>query len=177
MNLSGQSYRAILVPPVDAISKAALQKLHDFASAGGTVLFFENAPRLVTDKNFLTASGPADISWATLETTPDINDDVLRKLPEPDVATDQPTAWLKYNHRRLKDGDLYFFFNEGEQPLALGTLTVRSAPIRNFSAQHWNSCNGTIEPWANAVTREEKTTLPLQLPPWGTTLLVVSPAP
>jgi alpha-L-rhamnosidase len=175
VNLSGQSYRAILIPPVDAISKAALQKLHDFASAGGTVIFFGNSPRLVTDKNFLTASGPADISWATLEPTPDINDDVLHKLPEPDVATDQPTAWLKYNHRRLKDGDLYFFFNEGEQPLALN-VTVRSAQSAT-RAQDWNSYNGTIEPWANAVTREEKTTLPLQLPPWGTTFLVVSPVP
>ena len=67
VNLSGQAYRAILVPPVDAISKAALDNLRAFAKAGGKVIFFGNAPKLVMDKNFLTATGPADISWATLE--------------------------------------------------------------------------------------------------------------
>jgi len=40
INASGQSYRAILVPPVDAISKAALDRLHTFAQAGGKVIFF-----------------------------------------------------------------------------------------------------------------------------------------
>ena len=175
VNLSGQSYRAILIPPVDAISKASLQKLHDFADAGGTVIFFGNAPRLVTDKNFLTAAGPADISWAALEPTSGITDGVLHQLPEPDVATDQPTTWLKYNHRRLKDGDLYFFFNEGEQPLSLNATVASQASMTRV--EHWNTYTGTIEPWPNAATRDGKTTIPLQLPGWGTTLLVVSASP
>ena len=105
VNLSGQSYRAILVPPVDAISKAALDNLKAFAKAGGKVIFFGSAPKLVMDKNFLTATGPADISWATLEPKAEITDQVLAALPSPDVATDQATTWLKYNHRRLKDAD------------------------------------------------------------------------
>ncbi|MGN6368964.1 MAG: glycosyl hydrolase [Phycisphaerae bacterium] len=175
VNLSGQSYRAILVPPVDAISKASLQKLHDFADSGGTVIFFGNSPRLVMDKNFLTATGPADISWATLEPTSDVTADVLHKLPEPDVATDQPTTWLRYNHRRLKDADLYFFFNEGEQPLSVNATVSSRTSAR--TVQRWDTYTGKIQPWTNATSRDGKTILPLQLPAWGTTLLVISKTP
>ena len=46
VNLSGQAYRAILIPPVDSISKPALDNLRAFAKAGGKVIFFGGAPKL-----------------------------------------------------------------------------------------------------------------------------------
>jgi hypothetical protein len=171
VNLSGQGYRAILVPPVDAISKAALDNLHAFAKAGGKVIFFGNAPKLVMDKNFLTATGPADISWATLAPTPEITPQVLAELPTPDVATDQPTTWLKYNHRRLKDADLYFFFNEGEQPLSLKVTVANHGTAK--LAQDWDTNAGKVEPWAGATFANGKTTLPVELKGWDTKIVVV----
>jgi hypothetical protein len=171
INQSGQAYRAILVPPVDAMSKAALDRLRVFAQAGGKVIFFGNAPRLVMDKNFRTATGPADISWATLEPAPEITPKVLAALPAPDVATDQDTTWLKYNHRRMKDADLYFFFNEGDQPLSLKT-TVQSGATAG-QAQNWDAMTGKIAPWDGATFANGKTTLPLELPPWGTKIVVI----
>jgi hypothetical protein len=171
INQSGQAYRAILIPPVDAISKAALDNLRAFAKAGGKVIFFGNAPKLVMDKNFLTATGPADISWATLESKAEITDQILAALPAPDVATDQATLWLKYNHRRMKDADLYFFFNEGEQALSLKATVANSGPARQ--AQRWDTTTGKIEPWTGAVFASGKTTLPLELQPWATTVVVV----
>jgi hypothetical protein len=156
---------------VSAISKAALGNLQAFAKAGGKVIFFGSAPKLVMDKNFLTATGPADISWATLEPAREITPQVLAALPAPDVATDQATLWLKYNHRRLKDGDLYFFFNEGEQALSLKTTVANSGTARQ--AQRWDTTTGKIEPWPGATFASGKTTLPLELQPWGTTIVVV----
>jgi hypothetical protein len=172
INPSGQAYRAILIPPVTAISKSALDNLLAFAKAGGKVIFFGAAPKLVMDKNFLTATGPADISWAMLEPKSEITDQVLAALPAPDVATDQATTWLKYNHRRLKDADLYFFFNEGEQPLSLKTTVMNSGTARQ--AQQWDTTSGKIEPWAGAAFANGKTTLPLELPAWGTKIVVIS---
>ena len=168
---AARRYRAILIPPVDAISKAALDNLRAFAKAGGKVIFFGNAPKLVMDKNFLTATGPADISWATLEPAREITAQVLAALPAPDVATDQATLWLKYNHRRMKDADLYFFFNEGEQPLSLKATVANSGTARQ--AQQWDTTTGKIEPWAGATFADGKTTLPLELQPWATTIVVV----
>jgi hypothetical protein len=123
------------------------------------------------DKNFLTATGPADISWATLEPAPEITPQVLAALPAPDVATDQATTWLKYNHRRLKDADLYFFFNEGDQPLSLKTTVANSGTAKK--AQQWDTTSGKIAPWAGATFARGKTTLPLELQPWGTKLVVI----
>jgi hypothetical protein len=157
---------------VTAISKSALDNLLAFAKAGGKVIFFGAAPKLVMDKNFLTATGPADISWAMLEPKSEITDQVLAALPAPDVATDQATTWLKYNHRRLKDADLYFFFNEGEQPLSLKTTVMNSGTARQ--AQQWDTTSGKIEPWAGAAFANGKTTLPLELPAWGTKIVVIS---
>jgi hypothetical protein len=171
VNQSGQSYRAILIPPVTAISKAALDNLKAFAKAGGKVIFFGSAPKLVMDKNFLTATGPADISWATLEPTTEISDKVLAALPAPDVATDQATTWLKYNHRRMKDADVYFFFNEGETPLSLKTTVLNTGTARQ--AQLWDTTTGKTEPWAGATFASGKTTLPLELPAWGTKIVVI----
>jgi hypothetical protein len=172
VNLSNQSYRAILVPPVDAISKAALDHLQAFAKAGGKVIFFGSAPKLVMDKNFLTATGPADISWATLFTKPEITDEVLAALPAPDVSADQPNLWLKYNHRKMKDADVYFFFNEGDKPLTLNT-TLRSSENAG-QVQSWNTTTGTIEPLAGATSSNGKTTIPLDLPAWGTKVVVIN---
>jgi hypothetical protein len=171
INQSGQAYRAILIPPVDAISKAALGNLQAFAKAGGKVIFFGSAPKLVMDKNFLTATGPADISWATLAPKAEITPEVLAALPASDVATDQATLWLKYNHRRLKDADVYFFFNEGEEPLSLKTTVLNTGTARQ--AQLWDTTTGKIEPWAGAVFANGKTTLPLELPAWGTKIVVI----
>jgi hypothetical protein len=173
INQSGQAYRAILIPPVDAISKPALDNLRAFSQAGGKVIFFGNAPKLVMDKNFLTATGPADISWATLEPARELTAQVLAALPSPDVATDQPTLWLKYNHRSMKDAELYFFFNEGMEPLSLKTTVAHSGTARQ--AQQWNATTGKIEPWAGATFADGKTTLPLELQPWDTKIAVILP--
>jgi hypothetical protein len=123
------------------------------------------------DKNFKTATGPADISWATLEPGAEITAQVLAALPAPDVAIDQATTWLKYNHRRLKDADVYFFFNEGEQPLSLKTTVVNRGTSKQ--AQQWDTASGKVEPWAGATFASGKTTLPLELQPWGTKIVVV----
>ena len=171
VNLSNQSYRAILIPPVDAMSKSALDKLHAFASAGGKVIFFGSAPKLVVDKNFLTATGPADISWATLFAKPEITDEVVAALPAPDVTIDQPTTWLKYNHRRMKDADVYYFFNEGEKPLSMKTTVTTSGA--GSKVQNWDTASGKIEPWAGATSANGKSTIPLELPVWGTAVVVI----
>ncbi|MGD1085997.1 MAG: glycosyl hydrolase [Verrucomicrobiota bacterium] len=171
VNLSGQSYRGIVIPPVDAISKAALDNLRAFARAGGKVVFLGNAPKLVMDKNFLTATGPADISWAVLEPGREVTPKVLAALPASDVATDQPTTWLKYNHRRMKDAEMYFFFNEGEQALSLKATVANTGTARQ--AQEWDAASGKIGPWAGAMFENGRTILPLELPPFGTKIVMI----
>ncbi|HVS51953.1 MAG TPA: glycosyl hydrolase [Opitutaceae bacterium] len=171
VNGSGQAYRAIVVPAIEAISKAALDRLHTFAQAGGKVIFIGAAPRLVTDKNFLTANGPADIGWAVNEPAGEVSERVLAALPPPDVALDQATPGLKYNHRRLKDADVYFLFNEGEGPVKLN-VTLAAAAGAN-AAQSWDANTGTIAPLTGATVANGKAVVPLELASWETKLVIV----
>ncbi len=171
INKSGQAYRAIIVPPVDAISKASLDNLHAFAQAGGKVIFLGHAPTMVMDKNFLTATGPADISWAMLEPKVEITPAVLAALPAPDVALSQADADIRYNHRQLKDADVYFFFNESDQPADL-TATVGTAAGAQ-SAQAWDGDTGAVAAYPGASFANGKATLPLKLAPGEGRLIVL----
>ncbi len=171
VNLSGQGYRAIVIPPAVAISQAALDRLQAFASAGGKVIFVGGAPRLVMDKNFLTAAPAGDLGWAVMEPASEVTDKVLAALPEPDVAIDQTVPGLKYNHRRLKDGEVYFFFNEGDKAVSVNA-TVATAGTAT-QAQNWDAHSGKIAAVDGAAFATGKTTLPLNLESWASELVVI----
>ncbi|MCS7120926.1 MAG: glycosyl hydrolase, partial [Candidatus Bathyarchaeota archaeon] len=55
-NLSGQAYRAVIVPSSTAISKAALNRLKTFSKSGGRVIFLGKKPNIIVNKSFLEAS-------------------------------------------------------------------------------------------------------------------------
>lgn len=171
VNQSNQAYRAIVIPPSQAISKAALDNLHAFAQAGGKVVFLGAAPKLVVGNTFMDATGPADISWAMTQPSAEITEAVLAALPAPDVATDKPTTWLKYNHRRMKDADVYFFFNEGQEAMSLNTMIA--CGDKASQAEKWDGVSGTITPWAGASFSNGKATIPLELQAWGTKVVVI----
>jgi hypothetical protein len=171
VNRSGQGYRAIVVPPVVAISQAALDRLRAFAAAGGKVIFAGGAPRLAMGRNFLTAQAPGDLSWATLTDRAEVTPELLQALPDPEVSLDQAAPGLKYIHRRLKDGEAYFFFNEGDAAVAV-RATVRTAG-RGRQAQAWDAHTGQIAPWDGAAFSDGKTVLPLRLDSWATALIVI----
>jgi hypothetical protein len=100
---------------------------------------------------------------------------LLAKLPAPDVALSQPTPWLKYNHRHFKDADVYFFFNEGSDPLDLEATVAAEANASQ--AQIWDGMSGKISPITGAKSGNGKSVLPLKFNPWETKLVVISATP
>jgi len=175
VNGSGQGYRAIVIPPAVAISQAALDRLRAFSGAGGKVIFLGGLPRLVMDKNFLSAGPAGDLGWAVIEPAAEVTAEVLVALPEPEVALDQSAPGLKYLHRRLKDGDVYFFFNEGDSALALNAaVAAEGTPTQ---AQSWDANTGRIDPMGGAAFAKGRATLPLNIGSWTAKLIVISSAP
>lgn len=171
VNRSGQGYGAIIVPPAVAMSKAALDTLHAFAAAGGRVIFLGHTPRLVMDRNFLTAQPPSDLSWATLEPSTEITPAVLAALPAPDLALTHEMPGLKYNHRRLKDADLYFLFNEGDAPVNQ-TVQLAASPGES-RVQEWDAETGAIAPIPLARVANGRASVPVKLGSWATELIVL----
>ncbi len=157
-NLSGQAYRVIIVPPVTVISKSALDKLQNFSSSGGKVIFIGKIPALMADKSYLKSDKPGDLKWAIHEESVKITPMVLEALPEPDLKIDRILPQIKYLHRTLRDADLYFIFNESEEPLSLNISLMG-----NGKSQVWDASTGNIS--------DLKSTS-LALGPWETKFII-----
>jgi hypothetical protein len=168
-NLSGQTYRAVIVPTSTVITKAVLDRLRAFAANGGKVIFVGRTPTMVVDKTFLNAGGPPDLSFATLiEPSGNITDQVIAALPPPDVKLDSACPPIKYNHRTLKDGDVYFFFNESNETQSR-TVTLAGTG----QAQVWDAASGTIQPLDGATQEAGSVTVPLTLTNYEARIVVL----
>jgi hypothetical protein len=168
-NLSGQTYRAIIVPTSTVITKAVLDRLRAFAAIGGKVIFIGRTPTMVVDRTFLNAGGPPDLSFATLtEPSGNITDRVIAALPPPDVKLDAACPPIKYIHRVIKDGDVYFFFNESNE-----TQSRTVALAGTGQAQVWDAARGTIQPLDGATQAAGSVTVPLTLTNYEARIIVL----
>jgi alpha-L-rhamnosidase len=172
-NLSGQQYRTVIVPPLRAISRLALDRLQAFANEGGRVVLLGAGPSLVVDRNFAEAGGAPDPVWAVREPSGELSELVMKALPPPDVIFDQPCLSVKYLHRKWRDADLYFFFNESDQPQMRQTLLVGAGAV-----QVWDANTGVTSMVEGAVTSGNGTVrLPLELERYGTKFIVIGAKP
>jgi hypothetical protein len=170
-NLSGQVYRAVIVPTSTVIQKKVLERLRAFAVTGGKVIFAGRTPTLVVDKTFLHPEvGAPDLSFATLESAPDITPKVVAALPKPDVKLDAICASIKYLHRSLQDGEVYFFFNESNQAQSRTATVAGSGPV-----QVWDANSGSIAPLTVATVAKDAVRFSLALGPYESKFIVIGP--
>jgi hypothetical protein len=170
-NLSGQTYKAIVLPSMTVITRTGLARLKEFAQQGGKVIFVGKTPTLILDKTFMDAKEKPDLSFATLiESSGDITAAVLAALPKPDVKLDAEFQRLTYTHRQFTDGDMYFFFNESNK------AESRTATLAGHgTAQDWDLATGEIHPLAAAKAAGDSVTVPLSLGPYEAKVIVVGP--
>jgi len=172
-NLSGQLYRAIIVPSSVVISRASLDRLRTFAAFGGHVIFEGTKPTMVVDKTFLHLDTAApDLSFGMHEPSGDLTPAVIAQLPKPDFALDISCPAIKYNHRAYRDADLYFIFNESD------AQQTRTATIAGHGqAQVWDMASGDIHPMHDAVVQGDSMRVPLNLAPYEAKVIVIGPLP
>ncbi len=190
---SGNSYSTIILPGTSLLSQAALDRLHAFASGGGHVLFLGRTPSLICSRTILDARAATatDFAWASLvsgelpptptppaqppasppaaQVVPDsIVQAVTAAVPLPDVTLDKPDTAVRTMRRRLRDADVYLFFNEGPQTSEY-SVTLRSQGKR---LEMWDAQTGKILP---AVAKEANGAVKVQLnlKPYETSILIV----
>ncbi len=166
--LSGNEYRAILVPGATVMSRASLERLRAFAKSGGRVVFLGRTPSLVADASILKAGPAGDFGWAVVEPSTQITERVLGALPHPDVTLDQPAPEVKYVHRRWRDADVYFFFNESEQRRSRQAALAGAGRV-----EVWDAATGEISALAGASAEKGGVRVPLDLGPWETKFIVI----
>ena len=172
-NLSGQVYKAVIIPTSTVIQKSVLDRLRTFAANGGKVIFVGRTPSMVVDQTFLNPEpGAPDLSFATIERAGEITDKVIAALPKPDVKLDSPSDMVNYTHRSLKDGEVYFFFNESRK-----TITRTATLVGTGQVQVWDAGDGTIHPMAGVPAANGSVDVPVTLGPQGATLIVIGALP
>jgi alpha-L-rhamnosidase len=190
---SGNRYRAVILPNTSLLSQAALDRLRTFSSGGGHVLFLGRTPSLISGRTILDARAAtaADFSWASVvagelpptptppaqppttppaaQVVPDaIAQAVNAAVPSPDVVLDKPDTALRTMHRRLKDADVYLFFNEGPKASS-HAVTLQSEGQR---AEIWDPQTGKITA-GKATSAKGAVKLQLDLKPYETSIVVV----
>ncbi|HWA09606.1 MAG TPA: glycosyl hydrolase [Opitutaceae bacterium] len=172
-NLSGQVYRGIVIPSCTVIDRRMLDRLKAFAAAGGKVVFVGRTPTMVVGRSFMNPEpGAPDLSFATLEPQPSITPRVVAALPPSDVRLDAACPPVKYIRRTLKDGDVYFFFNESNQVQARTVTLAGTGQV-----QIWDAANGTIHPLAGTAPAAGSATIPLTLEPQESRFIVIGAVP
>ena len=172
-NLSGQTYHAVIVPTSTVIQKNVLERLRAFALAGGKVIFVGRTPTMIVGRSFMKPeAGAPDLSFATLEPEPEITARVIAALPQPDVKFDVARPAIKYNHRSLKDGDEYFFFNESNQ-----TQSCIATLVGNGQVQIWDATRGTIHPLTGVAKASGTAAVSLTLAPQESRFIVIGMLP
>jgi hypothetical protein len=133
-NRSGQVYTTVVLPPAVAISTRSLEQLRAFAAAGGRVLFLDRPPALAFGRSFRDAVAPPPPGFGEVVSTAS-----LARLPGADVRFERPVPAVKYLHRQWRDAGIYFFFNEGSAPVAVGATLAGSGSVRR-----WDAATGQI---------------------------------
>jgi hypothetical protein len=192
--MSGSAYRVVILPGEVVLSQAALDRLREFAKGGERVLFLGHLPTMISGKTYLDArkATEADFSWAKVEVSaqlpetptppaqppatppaaqvvPEAIEKALREVvSEPDVSLDGAETSLRVMKRRLKDSDVYLFFNEGAQPVSRMVTLHGDAQL----IEEWDAATGKV---SAVVSRREtnEMSVRLELKPYETRVLMV----
>jgi hypothetical protein len=190
---SGNRYGTVILPNISLLSRASFDRLRAFAKDGGHVLFLGRTPSLISGRTILDAHAatPADFAWASvvpgeLPPTPTppaqppasppsalvvleaIAQAVTAAVPSPDITLDKPDTALRLMQRRLKDADVYLFFNEGAQPSS-HAVTLRSDGSK---VERWDPQTGTIAS-TQRTGAKGAIKVQLELKPYETAVLIV----
>jgi hypothetical protein len=192
--MSGNQYRTVIIPSAAVISQSALDRLRAFAAGGGKVLFLGRTPGLISGRTILDARAAtaADFSWASVETSaqlpetptppayppaaapgpqvvaPAILQAVKAAVGRPDVSLTSEDTSLRVMKRRLKDSEVYVFFNEG----AAATSDSVTFHSDGQLVEQWDPATGAV---TSAVSTRSRGTLSVQLKlkPYETRVLMV----
>ena len=164
-NLSGQLYSTILIPYVTIMKEEVLKRLQAFAKSGGKVIFLGSNSFLSSAQTFIDAKVVEPFS--SMNGNADSLTTAAIKNLAADVVLAHPFPSIKYLHRKCKDADVYFFFNEGNDKIET-SVTLNGGGL----AENWDPSSGNIIP-IKQTPGLGKQMIPLELNPHGTKYIVV----
>jgi alpha-L-rhamnosidase len=179
LQFGGIHYRAVVLPGVERIPLATMKRLEEFAQHGGIVIASQrlpdSAPGYKTPAS--DTQGVRDIVQRLFK-GPNalgtfVNDDsqigaALAKRLQPDVAFSSAAGQIGAVHRHTDGGEVYFIVNTDNQPhIVQATFRVATS----LQAEIWNPMDGSVKPATVTNSPNNSTTVRLDLPPYGSTII------
>jgi hypothetical protein len=162
---NGVPYKILVIPGVERIPLATLQKLDAWARQGGTLIVTRRLPSLAPGFQEADADTPKIRALAaSLHLVADETKlgDALRAALPPDVAMTAPEIGVV--HRKLDYGDLYFLANTANHPVD----TQAAFRIQGVDGAWWDPMTGKV------TKAEGGTHIALRLAPYESRILVFS---
>ncbi len=151
-------YRVVILPNVERIPAGVLQKLSEFAKAGGTLIATRRIPAQAPVRSFVAESGLPE---------------ALARALAPDVTLSPAAPEVGFVHRSADAGEIYFLANTGNTPRSV-KATFR---VTGLDPQWWDAFTGRVEAAAVVERSEAGVTVDLDLEPYGSRVLVFSKQP
>jgi hypothetical protein len=183
-------YRAVVLPGVERIPLATMQKLEQFAQAGGIVIATGRLPDLapgyitpdadtqavrdIVQHLFKDANAPG--IFVTDESQ--LGAALASRLP-PDAAFSPAAAAPEIGivHRHTEGGEIYFVVNTGNEPKSVDA----AFRVEGMAPEIWNPMNGAVSPATVTAKSAGSTTIHLNLEPYASTIVAFTnrtlPAP
>ncbi len=178
---SGMSYRVLALDPyAEHMSLPVLRAIHELVTAGATVA----GPKPIDDPSqaddqaefhrlndalFGDGSGVHHVGKGTVYAGQPLEDvfHTIGMAPDFDYNGAGADPKVLFAHRKLADGDIYFIDNRSDA----GASIDASFRVTGKAPELWRAETGTAAP-ASYTIAEGRTTVPLQLEPWGTVFVV-----
>jgi hypothetical protein len=181
-------YRAVVLPGVERIPVATMQKIEQFARAGGIVIATRRLPDLApgylaTDADTQTVRDivqrlfkDANAPGLFIGDENRLGAELAKRLA-PDVALSPPAPEIGAVHRHTDACDIYFIVNTGNEPKSVDA----AFRVEGMQPEIWNPMNGEVGPVTVTAKSAGSTTIHLNLEPYASTIIAFTnrklPAP
>lgn len=180
LKLGRQNYSIVILPKVERMPLATLEKLEAFVENGGSLIATHRVParlpssRELQENSQLFSAKAAKLFSGDNPPAKVVSDELgvlggmLRKLVEPDLRTTMVAPQIGYVHRRVGDIDYYFIANTSNLPYE-NDIVLR---VASRQAEWWDAMSGEFSSAQIESSSSATTTVQLSLPAYASKILV-----
>jgi hypothetical protein len=173
----GARYRALVLPPLDAIDAALAEMMQGFAAAGLAILFTGQVPQ--SADGLLNASHNTQRAQAAMRSlrdshtvafASDISEltDLLRKSVTPNIRFRSEA--LPFIQKRIGKTNAFFLRNPSD-----ATQHLHAEFEAKGDPEQWNPWTGEVEPIASSQRKGDWVAIELDLQPMSSALIIFDP--
>ncbi len=180
--LGQNKYKIVILPNVERISIETYRKFEEFVRGGGVLIATRRTPAeqpgfLAKEADHERVAGLSrqlfEGSTARGHFVADEKKDLrstLQKVFTPDVEVAPASSDIGFVHRRTPDAEIYFIANTSNVSQRL-KATFR---VPELKPEWWNPFDGTVQPATVEAQTKTGTTIAVDLPPYGSRVVVFS---